>query len=720
MIIICCFKGLNRNLLVFLFIVLFSFCFSIANDKSQSSKRSRLENDTVNRYGIFAAYNFNFHIADFQKLPGIPNCCQGFKKGDGKGFIIGAFIEIPLPYSLFAGLRASFSQLDGWLRQDEQTWVRIENDTLPGIFEHNLKTQYSTFGLEPYLGLIIINNLSISFGGRIAVPIVKKFQQWEEIVEPSDRGVFVDTQSRRRNEYSGTIPEAKPIQTDLHFAISYDLPINHQGSLLISPFVSFHFGFSNIINSLKWKVNTYHIGFALRYRPIQTVEPQIVLPKEERKSQFVIDTIVVENENVERSRFIQGKAKFDTVVSTRDDKVTYVEVVTRTDTMYRKPKPVAIIEPNTGVVYLQTQFVTQAFPLLPIVFFEYNSDVIGDFYKRATNPEDFQYDSLPTKPLQLNREILNILGYRLKLNPKAKITITGYADSLTEKADCALARKRAESVKNYLVETWGISSSRIIVQTAKSNCYPRERTITQNDSGFAENRRVEITSNDPDILQPVAKKRFLEILDFKPKELTFNPENSKLYGVKNWKLSIFSGQKPILFYSGEFNPKVIKEDVNTKFLDILVNNRLLTVEFVLEDFEGNISKDIKQIKVINDTSEVEIQRLSLILFNVSSAEIPRLTRLEIAKFLKTNSELTQARILGYSDILGDRDFNYSLSEKRAQKTLDLIKNLDPTIEIIEAKGLGSSVFPQGLQSYSTPAERFLSRTVYIELIKKWK
>lgn len=709
---------LSKVLFLFLLGIVFLFNLSIAQENQTSQKHSRFESDTANQYGVFASYNLNFHIADFQKLPGIPNCCQGFKNGQGSGFTIGAFMEIPLPYSLFAGLRTSFSQLNGWLKQNEETWVRVDNDTVLGIFGHNLKAQYSTFGLEPYLRFKITEGLSISFGGRIAVPVIKKFQQWEEIVEPSDRGVFIDTQSRRRNEYSGTLPKAKGVQTDLHFGIYYDLPLNRQHSFLVSPFGSFHFGLTNIVDSLRWKSHSFRLGIALRYNPVQA--PKIAPPTEERRTQFVVDTLVVENEKIERSRFVQGKAKLDTVVTTRENSIIYTQIITRTDTMYRKPKPVAKIEPNTGVIYLRTQFVTQAFPLLPIIFFEYNSDSIGEFYQKVTKPEDFHYDSLPTRPLELNREILNIVGYRLKLNPKAKITIVGYADSLTEKANCVLARKRAESVKNYIVEVWGINPERISIQTSRVNCYPRERTITQNDSGFAENRRIEIISKDLEILQPVSKKRFLEVLDFKPKELIFNPENSKLFGIKSWNLNVLRGKDSILSYSGNSNPGIIREKVNNNFLDILINNQLLTVEFILEDTEGNISKDVKQIKVVNDTSEVEIQRLSLILFNVSSADIPRLTQLEIGKFLKTNSELTQARILGYSDILGDRDYNYSLSERRAQKTLDLIRKFDPNIEIIEVKGLGSSVFPQGLNSYSTPPERFLSRTVYIELIKKWK
>ena len=688
--------------------------------KSEDTLATKNIPDTVRQFGVFGAYNLNYHIPDFRKLPGIPNCCLGFKDGEGKGYSAGAFLEMPLPFRLFAGLRASITKLDGWLKEKETTMVRVQDSVIVGVFEHNLKANILTFGFEPYLRFNPIYSLGIFAGGRIAFPIQKKFDQWEQLVEPADRGVFVDTQSRIRNKFSGDIPKAKSIQTDIQFGISYDFALNKHKSLILSPFVSYHFGMNDVADSVKWKINSFRIGLSIKYLPIHIEKPKAIEPREEFRKEYIIDTIVVESENVHRSRFSYGKERKDTSIQKTAELITIVEKIYRTDTLFRKPKPIAKIDVNTTTIYLETQFVTQAFPILPIVFFEYNSSEILNFYTKIQRADEFNYDSLPTKPLELNKQILNIIGYRLKQKSESQITIVGFSDSTTEKASCELARKRAEAVKNYLVNVWKIEPKRILIQTGKERCYPKNRTITPNDSGYSENRRVLITSSDPEILQPVAKKRFLELLDFKPRVLEFNPKNSFLHGLRRWYLNVEAEGKTILSYSGNENPSTINENIQDKLADLLTHNQTLIVNFTVEDNEGNISQDIKRIAVVNDTNEIEIQRLSLILFDVASAEIPRGTKSEIAKFLATNSELTQARIIGYSDILGDRDFNYELSKKRAEKTLELIKNIDPNIEILEVKGVGSSAFPPGNKSYSSPAERFLSRTVYIELIKKWK
>ncbi len=676
--------------------------------------------DTVRQFGVFISYNYNDHNPNFAKLPGIPNCCKGFTNGVGKGISAGIFVEMPLPYKLYAGLRLAYSQLDGWLREKEHTYIRDGNQIIEGIFEHNIKSNISTLGLEPYLRFMPIGHLSISVGGRISIPIISKFHQWEQIVEPKDKGVFYETQSRIRNDTAGKIPKSKQVQSDLHFGISFDLPLNKHKNFILTPFVAYHIGTSDFADSIYWKANSIRLGLALKYLPIKIEKPKKISPLEEFKSILKIDTFIVENETLRKSKFVVGRERKDTVVEKSDEKIVRTEYIFRTDTIYKKPKPLALIEINTGTIHLETQFVTHAFPLLPIIFFEKDSWEITDFYKKLKEPQDFNFDNLPTKPLELNQEILNIVGYRLRNNPNSKITIIGYSDFTTEKGNCELARRRAETVKNYLTNVWKIEPNRIQIQTAKEKCSPSNSTITQNDSGYAENRRVLIVSNDPEILQPISKKRYLELLDFSPKVLKFDPKNSKLYGVSKWSLEVVSDNQTILEYSGSGEPNEISEEVDENLIGIFQDKRTLEVLFKLEDNEGNISIDRKEIRILNDTNEVEIQRLSLILFDVASSRIPPSAKNEIKKFLTMNSELTQARIIGYSDILGDRDYNYSLSQERATKTLEFVKIIDPKIEIIEIKGIGSSTFPPGINSYATPAERFLSRTVYIELIKKWK
>lgn len=679
-----------------------------------------IETDTVRQYGIFFGYNYNDHNPDFAKLPGIPNCCKGFTNGTGQGITAGGFVEMPLPYTLYAGLRLAYSQLDGWLREKEYTYIRDGNQIIEGVFEHNIKANIATFGLEPYIRFMPIWHFSVFVAGRISIPLISQFHQWEQIVEPKDKGVFFETQSRVRNDIAGKIPKMKQVQSDLHFGISFDLQLKKYRTFILTPFISYHIGMSDFADSIYWRANSLRLGLALKYLPLKVEKPKPITPKEEFKRVFKIDTLIVENETIRKTEFLSGRERKDTIVERSNEKIVRIEYTFRTDTLYKKPKPLALIEINTGAIHLETQFVTQAFPLLPIIFFEKDSWELTNFYKKLQDPQNFNIDSLPTKPLELSQDILNIVGYRLRNNPGSKITVIGFSDLSTENGNCELARRRAETVKNYLTNVWKIEPTRIQIQTPKGKCSPSNSTITQNDSGYAENRRVLITSNDPEILQPISKKRYLELLDFNPKVLKFDPKNSKLFGISKWSLEVISDNQKLLEYSGSGNPKEISEEVGESLVGIFQKKQTLEVLFKLEDNEGNISVDRKEIKILNDTNEVEIQRLSLILFDVASSRIPPSAKNEIKKFLTMNSELTQARIIGYSDILGDRDYNYSLSQERAIKTLEFVKNTDPEIEIIEIKGIGSSSFPPGINSYATPAERFLSRTVYIELIKKWR
>jgi OOP family OmpA-OmpF porin len=75
-------------------------------------------------------------------------------------------------------------------------------------------------------------------------------------------------------------------------------------------------------------------------------------------------------------------------------------------------------------------------------------------------------------------------------SPDAKIVVKAYADSRsTQEYNLQLSGRRADAVKNYLVETGGVSPSRI-----STSHFGEENPIAANETrhGRAENRRAEI------------------------------------------------------------------------------------------------------------------------------------------------------------------------------------------------------------------------------------
>ncbi len=89
-----------------------------------------------------------------------------------------------------------------------------------------------------------------------------------------------------------------------------------------------------------------------------------------------------------------------------------------------------------------------------------------------------------------NGSILEVLAGLLKSDPALKVQITGHTDSTGDAtANQALSQRRAEAVKQALVEKYGVDGGRL---TAKG--YGAEQPVADNatEAGRAVNRRVEI------------------------------------------------------------------------------------------------------------------------------------------------------------------------------------------------------------------------------------
>jgi len=106
----------------------------------------------------------------------------------------------------------------------------------------------------------------------------------------------------------------------------------------------------------------------------------------------------------------------------------------------------------------------------------------------------FEYDSAALKS---SRE-LQKLSTLVKRNPKAAFLVEGYTDSFgTAEYNLDLSERRAESVKRYLVETTGISSSSAQIQTRGYGATKFRASPNGSIEEQSPNRRVEIVVYPP-------------------------------------------------------------------------------------------------------------------------------------------------------------------------------------------------------------------------------
>ena len=116
---------------------------------------------------------------------------------------------------------------------------------------------------------------------------------------------------------------------------------------------------------------------------------------------------------------------------------------------------------------------------------------------------------MPGGTLEKYYQGLNIIGKRLRQFSDATITLYGATNQMTDGENQAgLGEKRANLVRDYFVNIWGIDPQRIQVQGLS---LPRHPSNQKDTLGQIENRQVEIAVDDAhewDILKPVLEETF--------------------------------------------------------------------------------------------------------------------------------------------------------------------------------------------------------------------
>ena len=368
--------------------------------------------------------------------------------------------------------------------------------------------------------------------------------------------------------------------------------------------------------------------------------------------------------------------------------------------------------------------VTETFPILPYIFFDSASAIISDRFAQITSAQaaQFKESDLPHRSLESYYQILNVVGSRMQANPEATLTINGTTDGQEGKSnndgmhdvEKELARRRAIAVRDYLVTTWNIDPTRLIISTTD---VPKNPSSTEYPEGFEENRRSELSSNNDQILKPIIHERFREestLLKTIPISLTA----SSSIGVRNWHLAIASHGSTVYETSGDgappssldWKPSDGQVESLAKTLG-LKDSLTLTLDAAATN--GAHSTQQASFPASKTINPFELSRLSLIVFDFDQSAIDQQNQRMIAQFVaKSLYDASTATITGSTDNLGELDHNQKLSEARAFNVRDLILADKPTATITSTKGIGPSNL---LYDNHLPEGRYYCRTVKVEV-----
>ncbi|MFN8361161.1 MAG: OmpA family protein [Candidatus Kapaibacterium sp.] len=696
---------------VFLAVFCFVFCTAIAHAQQRPA------------YGIFGNYNLNSYSADFRNFPNVPSCCPDYKDGSGSGLSLGILYELPLADQLRLGLRLGYSSRSGILTRDENTVV---TGNIPAVFEHKVDASLADIGLEPIAQYNLFGALWLNLGTRIAAVTTKNFSQKETIITPTD-GVFPNGSSTRNEVTNQPIPEASSLYAAVLGGISYDLPLNARGTLILSPEVLYSYGITPVVSGLTWSSNSLRIGLALKYSPLPNTEPTERIEQKE-----FIDTVRSERP-IAVSTILRGQQSSTSEERIVGDERIITQTIRRTDTLLipknietpvtKQTLPLTVRVGASGVessgAEKQTvKLLVEEFssvlmtPLLNYVFFDDNSAVIPTRYKSISASETVNFNEKKiNNPDRLSTyyHLLNIIGKRMQDNPKATITLIGCnADIGAEKGNLALSKQRAEAVKDYITKQWNIADNRIKIE---SRNLPEKAAQSQTEEGYQENRRVEIIASSPMVIAPIITNDTLRKAN--PPTVRFRPQITGSSPVATWILT------------AEQNGNILKKFEGTGTLPASIDWNMdqdgthprteegLKYTLTVTDASGTsvsagsiipVEQNTIRRKQLERKGDKEINRYSLILFDVRSSEITGTNKPIIELISKNITPTSTVNVAGYTDRLGDARTNQSLAEGRAKATASAL-NIPENGTNISSKGNAETYNPK------LPEGRLYTRTV---------
>lgn len=237
-------------------------------------------------------------------------------------------------------------------------------------------------------------------------------------------------------------------------------------------------------------------------------------------------------------------------------------------------------------------------PFLPILFFDHGAGNIPERYARIDRAAatTFTIDSLAgLDRAGIYRSMLNVLGWRLRQEPSARISLLG---AIGADEAGTLASARAEEVRRYLVDVWGIDERRIEVGTERLD---PSLAIPPDGGGT-----VRVATTAEKILAPVLVEWLARDLSAPP--IGVDQEISAEAGVKGWTMTITQGSRLVGRYVSTDPHRM--EELSLSFL--LDQNEQdaalapLVAELVVEDSTGRstVARDRLPIVWERDTLAV--------------------------------------------------------------------------------------------------------------------
>lgn len=623
-------------------------------------------------FGVSGAANFNTFRGTTQVLNNSLTIPAAFHKGQGIKPYASVLAEYR-PGKVWGGmLNVAYDNRGG----------KFDEVMAPCNCPANLTTNIGYVVIEPSLRIAPFSNAFYIFAGpTIAFNVAKRFE-YTQLRQPDTKADW--------SELRSTVFAAQA-------GLGIDIPVSKKTAetqMTLSPFASFQ---TDMINSPRkiesWSVYTIRAGVALKFGTGKKPTPAAI--------------------------------------------VTEPTVITKTITVPAAPleKDVQFSVRAPKIVPLNRQ-VKETFPLRKSVFFDMGSSDIPNRYvmlnqsQAASFKEDQLQEDQPNnlnsgrsaRQLAVYHNIMNIIGDRLRANPRSAVTFTGASDK-----DPVQGKLMADNVKQYIVTNFGIDPSRITTEGRDKPVIPSEQPGATRELALLRegDRRVDITSSSPELLLQVggASSDFLrpvQITSYQSDPLDshviFTNEGANEL-LTSWNVDVTDEQGKVQHY-GPYT----QDQASVSGKTILGSNTQGNYKIVMNGLTKTGRAVTKQSSVSlmksEDTKQAGLRYSILFDFDQSKTkEVYEKFLTDVVAALITDN--ATVIIHGHTDIIGEDKHNLTLSNSRAKDAQNI---LERALANAGRKGVKFETYGFGEDTNMSPfennlvEERFYNRTVIIDII----
>ncbi len=703
-------------------------CFILSSAAFAQDAATRTNKVPFLWVGAYADFNRNIFSPNFSSFPNVFRCDSSylFQNGTGSGVSLGALVEYPLLSFMTVEARVGYCSLGGRLSRV----VPIGNKAITGSTsgtidkaesEHELVASLSAISVEPLLNFLLFGKVRASVGLRSAFLVSSTYTEQETLLSPS-YAYFIEDSTRVRNQSSGLIPNVNSMQLAAVVGLGFDLPVGKRATL--TPEARYNMALSKI-SDVDWSVSTIQFGASFRYVLYKAPPPMLINDTlYERDTTHQTDIRFSENRIYlkDSSSSVEQKSNFaddqEYVHRTRTIQLHYVHEQPKLAELDLKIQTMA--QGSDGKSIALSSFVIEEteleenYPLLPHVFFPEGSAELNQTKMKQLSAQDaaafseFRMEGRST--LDVYYHLLNIVGSRMQMKNSAKLTLVGCNNGINaEKSNKELSQKRAESVKDYLVNIWHIDPSRIAIRSQNLPNSPSNLNTTE---GQEENRRVELVSNEFEILRPVSIKDLTVKSSHTPVEII--PTVTSEAGVKNWKATISQDGTVLRSAKGESTPEsVVWKPAEEPYPK---NDHPVSVKYSVTDKSGQTIDaesrlQVQQLSVrkkrVEQKDDKRIDRFSLIVFDFNKADLNADNKSIVQDVKARIHENSTITIAGYADRSGEAEYNRELARRRCLEVQKSV-GLNDKNSTIQPVGSDTLLFDN-----STPEGRSYCRTVQI-------